>query len=70
MRSSRTIKQEISAGLPVVYGESVVNSGEGEKGYHYYPSLDQVHKWIADADLTIKEEDEASDYHHLLMLKN
>ena len=60
----------ISAGLPVVLGESVVNAGEGENGYHYYPSLSQVRQWIVDANLTIQEEDEASDYHHYLVRKS
>jgi len=59
----------LSAGLPVVYGESVVNADEGENGYHYYPSIDQVRKWIADAGLLIKEEDEANDYHHFWVQK-
>ena len=59
----------LNAGLPVVYGESVLTAGEGENGYHYYPSLDQVRKWLADAGFTIKEEAEANDYHHFWVNK-
>jgi SAM-dependent methyltransferase len=54
----------LSAGLPVVYGESVVNTDDGENGYHYYPSMEQVRQWTTEAGFTIKEEDEANDYHH------
>ena len=45
-------------GLPVVYGESVFATGEGEQdgGYHYYPSMQQVREWIKAAGLTIKVE--------------
>jgi SAM-dependent methyltransferase len=62
----------LKAGLPVVYGESVLITGEGEaeSGYHYYPAIDQVRKWTEEAGLTIKEEDEASDYHHFWVHKN
>jgi len=71
---SEVIEQDyqagLSAGFPVVVGESVVNADEGENGYHYYPPIDQVGKWIVDAGLSIKEEDEANDYHHFWVQKN
>jgi len=56
----------LEQGLPVVYGESALtsNDGEDEGGYHYYPSMDQVRKWLEEASFTIKEEAEADDYHH------
>jgi SAM-dependent methyltransferase len=61
----------LDAGLPVVYGESVVTTvaGKEESGYHYYPSLEQVRQWLEDAGLTIKEEAEANDYHHFWLNK-
>jgi SAM-dependent methyltransferase len=61
----------IDQGLPVVKGESVTSSGDGddEGGYHYYPSMDQVCKWLDEASFTIKEEAEADDYHHFWVQK-
>ena len=58
-------------GLPIVYGESVFAAGQGEEdgGYHYYPSMDQVKKWISEARFTIKVEAEANDYHHFWVQK-
>lgn len=61
----------IDQGLPVVIGESVIGSGDGEDegGYHYYPSMEQVHKWLLEAGFVIKEEAEADDYHHFWVKK-
>ena len=61
----------IDQGLPVVIGESVIGSGDGEDegGYHYYPSKEQVHKWLLEAGFVIKEEAEADDYHHFWVKK-
>jgi SAM-dependent methyltransferase len=61
----------LGQGLPVIFGESVAPSGPGDDqgGYHYYPSMDQVRQWLAQAGLTIKEEDESDDYHHFWVEK-
>jgi len=61
----------IGQGLPVVKGESVIASGDGvdEGGYHYYPPMDQVRIWLAQASFTIIEEAEADDYHHFQVKK-
>ena len=64
-------QSSIDQGLPVVIGESVIGSGDGEDegGYHYYPSMEQVHKWLLEAGFVIKEEAEADDYHHFWVKK-
>jgi hypothetical protein len=61
----------LEQGLPVVYGESAPSSsdGEGEGGYHYYPPMDQVRKWLGESPFAIKEEAEADDYHHYWVMK-
>lgn len=61
----------LEQGLPVVYGESAPSSsdGEGEGGYHYYPPMDQVRKWLGESRFAIKEEAEADDYHHYWVMK-
>jgi ubiquinone/menaquinone biosynthesis C-methylase UbiE len=48
-------------GLPVVYGE-----WGHEAGYHYYPAIDQVRRWISEAQFTILEEAIGDDYHHFI----
>jgi SAM-dependent methyltransferase len=62
----------LDQGLPVVYGESTAGSGEGEDegGYHYYPPMDQVRKWITQTGFNIKEEAESDDYHHFWVEKS
>jgi SAM-dependent methyltransferase len=62
----------LEKGLPVVLGESVDITGPGdiEGGYHYYPSMDQVRKWLTSAGLAIREESEAGDYHHFWTRKD
>jgi len=68
----------LDLGLPVVYGESarggiesqtILGVGEDHGGYHYFPSMDQVRKWLTQASFTIKEEAEADDYHHFWVKK-
>jgi len=51
-------------GLPVVYGEWAL-----EGGYHYYPSIQQVRAWSAQALLSLLEESIGDDYYHLLVKK-
>jgi SAM-dependent methyltransferase len=67
----RDYRSAIDLGLPVVYGESVFATSEGEEdgGYHFYPPMEQVRKWITEAGFTIKEEAEANDYHHFWVQK-
>jgi cyclopropane fatty-acyl-phospholipid synthase-like methyltransferase len=56
------------SGLPVVEGEWAESDGY----YHYYPSMEQVRGWVADAGFTIVEEEEGPwhpegyAYHHVL----
>jgi SAM-dependent methyltransferase len=58
------------SGLPVVDGEVVWEEPDGY--YHYYPSMQQVRAWLADAGFTVDQEAEAPwhqegyAYHHLL----
>lgn len=37
--------------------------------YHFYPSLEQVRDWIAQAGMSTEEEGEGSGYHHFLVRK-
>jgi len=61
------------SGLPVVDGEVIWDEPDGY--YHYYPSMQQVRAWVADAGFAIEEEaegpwhEEEEDqyaYHHVL----
>jgi SAM-dependent methyltransferase len=58
------------SGLPVVDGEVVWDEPDGD--YHYYPSVQQVRAWLADAGFAVDQEteapwhDEGYAYHHLL----
>jgi SAM-dependent methyltransferase len=58
------------SGLPVVDGEVVWDEPDGY--YHYYPSVQQVRAWLADAGFAVDQEteapwhDEGYAYHHLL----
>jgi SAM-dependent methyltransferase len=57
----------LDLGFPIVYGESAssnVGTEEDQGGYHYYPTMDQVRKWLGEAHFTIKEEAEGDEYHH------
>ncbi|HOU11535.1 MAG TPA: hypothetical protein PKZ84_00315 [Anaerolineae bacterium] len=37
--------------------------------YHYYPPLDKVRAWIAQAGLAIEEEGAGSGFHHFVVRK-
>jgi SAM-dependent methyltransferase len=58
------------AGLPVVDGEVIWEEPNGY--YHYYPSMELVRSWLADAGFTLDEEaegpwhEEGYAYHHVL----
>jgi len=58
------------SGLPVVAGEVMWEQPDGY--YHYYPTMDQVRSWFADAGFTIEQEaegpwhDDEYAYHHVL----
>jgi SAM-dependent methyltransferase len=49
-------------GLPVVYGECA-----DEDGYHYYPELEQVRAWVAEAGFELVEEVCGDLYQHFLV---
>ncbi len=49
-------------GLPLVYGESA-----DEDGYHFYPELDQVWRWAAEAGFELVEEGFGDIYEHFLV---
>jgi 2-polyprenyl-3-methyl-5-hydroxy-6-metoxy-1,4-benzoquinol methylase len=51
-------------GLPVVYGEWA-----HESGYHYYPLIEQVKKWIQQARFILVEEGEGDGYYHFVVRK-
>ena len=51
-------------GLPVVYGECT----DGE-GYHYYPQLERVREWSAEAGFELVEEGFGDLYEHFLVRK-
>jgi SAM-dependent methyltransferase len=50
------------AGLPVVEGEWVRDGG-----YHYYPALEQVRKWVQASRLTLLKQTEGDEYAHFLV---
>jgi SAM-dependent methyltransferase len=58
------------SGLPVVDGEVIWGDPDGY--YHYYPTIDRVRAWLADAGFVIEEEAEGPwqgrdyAYHHVL----
>lgn len=37
--------------------------------YHYYPALEQVRGWLANAGLSIEMEGDGNEYHHILAYK-
>ena len=49
-------------GFPVVYGEWAQ-----EGGYHYYPSIPQVKRWIEEAQFVILDAAVGDDYHHFIV---
>ena len=68
MAEESEIAQEYASaqelGLPVVYGECT----DGE-GYHYYPQLEQVREWSAEAGFELVEEGFGDLYEHFLVRK-
>jgi SAM-dependent methyltransferase len=67
----RAINQEARrAGFPVVDGEVMREGPDGY--YHYYPAVEQVRAWLAEAGFAIEEEaegpwhDREYAYHHVL----
>ncbi len=64
---------ELADAIPAAYEQMKSFSSPGVPGqlaaaafYHYYPSLEQVRAWIAQAGMTIKEEGSGSGYSHFL----
>jgi hypothetical protein len=49
-------------GLPVVYGEWAQ-----EGGYHYYPDIAQVKRWVDEAHFRILDESGGDEYHHFIV---
>jgi SAM-dependent methyltransferase len=61
-------EKALRAGLPVVEGEVV---WEDEDLYHFYPSMDRVRAWLAEAGFSVEHEaeqpwEEGYTYHHVL----
>ncbi len=56
-----------AAGLPVVPGEHVEETPDGELGYHYYPAAASIQSWLNGAGLEQLEERTADEYRHLLL---
>ena len=55
-------REGLKQGLPVVEGEYA-----HEGSYHYYPALEQVRRWAAQASFSLIEESEGDGYHHFLV---
>ncbi len=53
-------------GLPVVFGEVVE---QVDVVYHYYPSLEQVRAWLAQAGFAIDAEGAGDEYEHFVVRK-
>ena len=51
----------VAAGLPVVPGEYVKGGG-----YHYYPTIEQVRKWLDEGGFDILDETIGDYYRHIL----
>jgi SAM-dependent methyltransferase len=51
-------------GLPVVHGEWA-----HEGGYHYYPPLDQVRRWLDETHCALVDEAVGDGYHHCIVAK-
>ncbi len=49
-------------GLPVLYGEWA-----HEGGYHYYPGIEQVKKWISEVGFYLLEDAFGDEYQHFLV---
>ncbi len=68
---------ELADTVPAAYEQMKSFSSRGVPGelaaasvYHYYPSLQQVRAWIAQAGMTIEEEGTGSGYSHFLAKMN
>ena len=48
-------------GMPVVEGEFAL------EGYHYYPGIEQVKRWLQEASFRILRDAEGDGYHHFLV---
>jgi 2-polyprenyl-3-methyl-5-hydroxy-6-metoxy-1,4-benzoquinol methylase len=53
-----------SAGLPVVEGEYAKDDS-----YHYYPRIEQVRAWLANAGFVVRQENVGDGYHHVIAWK-
>lgn len=52
-------------GLPVVHGEWA-----HEGGYHYYPTIAQVKRWLDEAHFHILDEMVGDEYHHFIVRRD
>ena len=52
-------------GLPLVYGEWALGGG-----YHYYPEMQQVREWLAQARFRQVAETEGDEYQHFFVQKS
>jgi hypothetical protein len=53
-------------GLPVVHGEA---EWLDDGGYHYYPEMEQVRAWVAQAGFDVIDEQADEEYHHYVVQK-
>lgn len=69
---AKAFAEAVAGGLPVVHGEDARRGG----GYHYYPPLDLVGRWLREAGLSVVRnqhspgEDASYSYVHLLLRAN
>jgi cyclopropane fatty-acyl-phospholipid synthase-like methyltransferase len=49
-------------GLPVVYGEWA-----HEGGYHHYPDIAQVKRWLDETNFQVLDETVGDEYHHFIV---
>ena len=59
---AKVFEAAAAAGLPVVPGEYAKNGG-----YHFYPDIEQVRIWLAEAAFETLELITGDGYHHLLV---
>jgi SAM-dependent methyltransferase len=71
-RLAQALAEGLASGMPVVHGEDAGRGG----GYHYYPPLDLVARWLREAGLSMVAnehspgEDPSYSYVHLLLRAN